>query len=94
MEMTYDDWWERYRPVKNHLDPNAGFNGCAFETFGKELAEVLRVANSEPGRVWTMVDGDDEQLVIGSGYHLVNRLAYFITEVPCTDDNVAVPVDF
>lgn len=72
-------WDAKYQPIQNHLDPKAGDK---FETYGKELDYVLSIANTEPARVWTLVDGDDG-LYITSGYHLVNRLAYFITKNPC-----------
>jgi hypothetical protein len=30
-----------------------------------------------------LIDGDDGNLYISSGYHLVNRINYFITKNPC-----------
>jgi len=83
----YDRWQETFRPVKNHLDPNAAGEGCLFETYGEELDHVLEIANTEPCRVWTLVDGDNGKQYICSGYHLVNRLGYFITEVALNEDN-------
>lgn len=84
--MTFEEWLDRYKPVPNHLDSNASFqdesgSGIMFETFGEELEYVLSVANTEPRRVWTYMDGDDGTFV-GDGYHLVNRIGYFITELP------------
>jgi hypothetical protein len=32
--------------------------------------------------VWTLVEDDDGDAVIVEGYHLVNRLGYFITAKP------------
>lgn len=78
-EDQLDAWEAKYQPIQNHLDPHAGDK---FETYGEELDYVLSIANSEPARVWTLVDGDDG-LYITSGYHLVNRLAYFITKNLC-----------
>ena len=40
--LTYDDFLGKYHPIKNHLDKNAGYDGCMFETFGKELEFVLK----------------------------------------------------
>ena len=29
-EISEDDFYEKYRPVNNHLDPDAGWDGCLF----------------------------------------------------------------
>jgi hypothetical protein len=79
-EDQLDAWDAKYQPMDNHIDTNAGDK---FETYGAELDYVLSIANSEPARVWTLVEGDDGNLYITSGYHLVNRLNYFITKNPC-----------
>lgn len=78
-EDQLDAWDAKYQPIQNHIDPHAGDK---FETYGAELDYVLSIANTEPARVWTLVDGEDG-LYITSGYHLVNRLNYFITKNPC-----------
>jgi len=77
-EHKLDAWEEKYQPIQNHI---AGTD--KFETFGEELDYVLSIADTEPKRVWTLVEGDDSNLYITSGYHLVNRLNYFITKNPC-----------
>jgi hypothetical protein len=79
-EDQFDAWDAKYQPMENHIDTNAGDK---FETYGEELDYVLSIANTEPARVWTLVDGDDGNLYITSGYHLVNRVNYFITHNPC-----------
>jgi hypothetical protein len=79
-EDKFDAWDAKYQPMDNHIDTNAGDK---FETYGEELDYVLSIANTEPARVWTLVDGDDGNLYITSGYHLVNRVNYFITHNPC-----------
>jgi hypothetical protein len=42
--------------------------------------------------VWTLVDGDNE-MVIASGYHIVNRVAYYVTNKPHNFDVQAVIPD-
>ncbi|MDE4297061.1 hypothetical protein PXK56_17890 [Phaeobacter gallaeciensis] len=74
--MTYDEWHEHYKPVKNHIDTNASMDGYMFETFGSELAFV-QAAN--PAKVWTYVD-DGEYQAITNGLVFVNRMGYFVTE--------------
>lgn len=79
-EDEFEAWDTKYQPIQNHIDPHAGDK---FETYGAELDYVLKVAYTEPKRIWTLVDGDDGNLYIASGYHLVNRINYFITHNPC-----------
>lgn len=79
--MTYEQWWDTYNPIQNHIEANASFNGAMFETYGEE---VDFVRSQDSGKIWTLVDGDDDQLYVTSGYHLVNRIGYFVTEVPFT----------
>lgn len=89
--MDLQQWWDQFKPVKNHLDQNAGGpfievdgdsgGGRMFETFGKEVEHVQAILKSDPGKVWTLLDCDGHQ-VISSGYHHVNRMGYFVTEVP------------
>lgn len=97
--MQFEEWEDKYKPIKNHLagrDDPAKFEMDAddleedkFETYGIELGFVLGIAHESPAKVWTLVEGDGG-LYIVSGYHLVNRLNYFITEVPSEDDDLEV----
>jgi hypothetical protein len=78
-EKELEAWEAKYKPMQNHIDKT---NYDRFETYGDELDYVLNIANTEPRRVWTLVDGDDGNLYIVDGYHLVNRVNYFVTEKP------------
>ena len=84
-EDQFDAWEAKYQPIKNQFSQQqeGEFVEDKFETYGEEVDYVLSVANTEPDRVWTLVEGDDSNLYITNGYHLVNRLNYFITKVPC-----------
>jgi len=78
--VSYDDWLAAYRPVRNTIRTDAPFDGAMFETFGPELDAVKA---ADPARVWTLVSSDDDDgLYLLSGFHLVNRLGYLITERP------------
>ena len=83
IEMTEDEWFETYKPIQNHLDSNASFSGCMFETYGEE---VEFVKSTPEQHVWMYGDGDDGGTYIWSGWGYVNRIGYFITEVPCPAD--------
>ena len=83
LELSEDAFAVLLRPIRNLLNPNASFDwgsgyGTLFETYGDELTFVQQ---AEPERVWTLLSGDEGD-VICSGYCRVNRLGYFITEVP------------
>jgi hypothetical protein len=75
----WDAWVEKYRPIKNTIKPS---NDLMFETYG---AEVEFVREQDPRYVWTYVDGDMSSLLV-AGYAYVNRLGYYVTEVPWEND--------
>jgi hypothetical protein len=85
-EKELDAWEAKYKPVRNRFD-----NNDKFETYGEELDFVRSVYDTDPRRVWTLVDGDDGNLYIVDGYHLVNRVNYFVTEVPFEGKFMEVP---
>lgn len=87
IEMTIEEWEATYKPIKNHIAKNASFDdgqgGIMFETYGDEVAFVKE---QDPACIWTEGDGDDGGSYIWNGWSFVNRLGYFITEVPCPPD--------
>jgi hypothetical protein len=78
-EITEEDWVMDYQPIENHIEPNSSFEGHMFETYGEELDFVL---SHDIHNIWTYIDGDSGNPLIVNGYSLVNRIGYFITEVP------------
>jgi len=83
IEMTEDEWIATYKPIKNHIDTNASFNGEMFETYGEEVEFVKA---QDENRIWMYGDGDDGGGYVWSGWGFVNRIGYFITEVPFPDN--------
>ena len=79
IEMDYDTWLETYRPILNHIDTNASFDGMLFETYGDE---VDFVKEQDVHHIWMYGDGDDGGTYVWSGWGFVNRIGYFITQVP------------
>jgi len=78
--MNIEEWELKYKPMQNDIDfGNASFNGIMFETYGKELEHVRQFENKY---IWTYQDGDDGGPIITSGFRLMNRIGYFLTEVP------------
>ena len=80
-QITWDTFIQQYKPVKNHIDNNASYDGLMFETYGTELDEVQKAYKNNPETVWTVM-ADTGNIDITSGFHIVNRLGYIITEVP------------
>ena len=88
IEMTEDEWFETYKPIKNHIDLNASFDGHMFETYDEEVAFVKEQPNEN---IWMYGDGDDGGGYLWNGWGFVNRIGYFVTEVPCPP-NVTIQV--
>ena len=83
IKMSVEEWEETYKPIVNHLDANASWasddsDGIMFETYG---AEVDFVFDQHLQNTWTYVDGEEGTYIL-AGRHLVNRIGYFVTEMP------------
>lgn len=94
-KLTFDDWIETYKPEVNRIVPDASFDdgngGIMFETYGAEHDYVCSVNLDR--RVWTYVDGEDGTYVV-NGYSFVNRIGYFVTEIPYpNDEDFEIEVD-
>ncbi len=98
IKMDIDQWEKSYKPMLNNLSDNPSFDngngGIMFETYGPELDYVLTLVRRSSGLlVWTYVDGDTKPVII-NGYHLVNRIGYFVCEVPWEDgQDIEVSID-
>ncbi len=68
IEMDYEDFIQTYKPIINHLDNNASFDGYMFETYGEE---VEFVKSQDPAKIWMYGDGDGGSY-IWSGWGFVN----------------------
>jgi hypothetical protein len=88
LEMSMEEWEKTFKPINNHLDDNASFQnendeGIMFETYGDEIEFV----KSQPvNRIWTYHHGDENSSYISNGMGVINRLGYFITELPCPEN--------
>ncbi len=85
--MTYDYWVDNFKPIKNKISKYATDDLIHFETYGEELDFVTKADNKH---IWTEVDGDSGTYII-SGYHFVNRIQYYITDNPWTDEYTEIP---
>ena len=97
--MDYDQWFDAYRPTLVHPEPKDGvapedqapYSGTMFETYGEDLDRVMAAPQD---KVWTLLEVDGKQYVV-PGFHFVNRMGYFITEVSHTGkpEENEIPVD-
>ena len=81
--LLLSEWEAKYKPTKN---PNNDWAGeySAFETFSPEVDFVWSKPNN---LIWTEIDGDEGSYII-AGKHLVNRIQYYICDVPWEDENL------
>ena len=48
--INWEEFVDKYHPVKNHIDKYASYNNCMFETFGEELAYIVNLSNNEESK--------------------------------------------
>jgi hypothetical protein len=87
--LGWSAWADKYKPITNKFSKQP--NDIIFETYGEEV-EFVR--NYDPKYVWTNVQGDECDLIV-AGYAYVNRLSYYITEIPWEneEDYVLISVE-
>ena len=90
--------FERAKQPSSVADEDVcSFNGKMFETFGEELDFVREMAKEN--RVITIIESDENcfdcnedevecvpDMYYVSGMHLVNRIGYFVTTEPITEE--------
>lgn len=85
IEIAESVWSEKYQLITNHLTND----GYSYETYGEELEYILLQDNNH---IWTEVDTDGGVCII-NGYALVNRIQYYITELPWVDgEDIIIPI--
>lgn len=87
--LSWEQFVDRFKPIKNPYTDSDAHDGTMFETFGKELEFVKKQPNE---KVWTFL-AEDDVTWISEGYHFVNRIGYFVTEVPAAPGAV-YEIDF
>ena len=74
--LTEDQWYEQYEP-----------EGRNYETYGADLNHIKSLPEEY---VWTMLDGDDGQVLVVNGFSFVNRISYYVTKKPHNDSDTIV----
>lgn len=67
-KITEDEFFEQFELEKNHLDDNASYDGCMFETYDEELDYVFELSKKEK-RVWTIVENEEGERFYLTGFH-------------------------
>lgn len=85
--LSIEKWQEKYKLVTNLIDDNPAWanengEGVLFETYGEQQDFVFAV---DYHYVWTFIDGDNGTYIV-NGRSIVNRIGYFISQVPWKDD--------
>jgi len=86
-EITFNTWVEKYKPIPNGITKYP--SGNDFESFDTYGEEANFVAEQDHHYVWTEVQGDFTTLLV-PGMSYVNRLSYFVTRIPWTNENETV----
>ena len=93
---TVGQWEAFFRPVPNTISDEPSWQdldggGIMFSTSGEEHEFVCD--HNLKRQVWTWVDGDDGTYIV-NGYSFVNRIGYFVTEIPYDDgDSWEIKID-
>ena len=94
--MTFDEWEEKYRPIKNSIDAaSASFQdesgeGIMYETYGEEEEAVIL---ADPLTVWTYADDGNGGTYIHNGFSRWDRIGHFITEIAFNpEDTIEITV--
>ena len=86
--ISWNDWEETYKPITNPNNLDDSFWGSMFETYGTDL-EYLKQHHTHNRNLWTLVDNNPNSVYLDvvPGYHLFNRMGYFVTENPWKEED-------
>lgn len=91
-EMMFDDWVKEFRPRSRKSDLAQLLTDNWYMDDYLHEPEDLENKLFRPDYVWTyQAQGNEEW--IANGYHLINRMGYFITEKP-REPNVEYEINF
>ena len=78
--ISWKEWEDTYKPIN--------------DTMFDFIDEVLEVSKS-PHHIWTVVDNNPNSVYLDvlAGYHLFNRIGFYVTEIPWEDKDMVVSND-
>lgn len=86
--IDYDTFFQEYEPVFNN--EFEAYDGFLFDPTDVDFRTALK---TNIKKIWTLIDGEDETQWIIPGYHVVNRVGYFITENAWENEDVEVDLN-
>ncbi len=87
MIISYDEWKEKYIPCYNKLTLDGPYENQMFETYGEAL-DFVKESDNE--LIWTLIDGENNNSWIIPGFHIVDRIGYFICQIAWTNEDIIV----
>ena len=79
----FEEFKKVFKPIQNDVSEcGACYDNLMFETYDEEYEFVRKMQKKNPYTIWTLLDCD----TVVQGLHWVNRMGYFICEVPFDED--------
>jgi hypothetical protein len=79
MDLALIEFIRKYQP---ELFPDGELKGYFAPAMGEDKKYLDSI---DFHHIWTLVTADDDGDFILNGYHLFNRLSYFVTKIPWKD---------
>lgn len=88
--LSFEEWEKKYKPIEKRKGQ------ILFDTHCEKDIKFLKDFQAKNSflNIWTLVDGDDSELYIDSGWRVINRLNYIATEIPRDSENILVQAEF
>lgn len=87
MIISIEEWQEKYIPCYNKLTLDGPYENQMFETYGEAL-DFVKESDNE--LIWTLIDGENNNSWIIPGFHIVDRIGYFICQIAWTNEDIIV----
>lgn len=87
-EITFEDFWENYKPKINPLHENEDSEDSENYKINWGTLEENDLLHDNKGEntIWTVIEGERNSLYLVSGYKRVNRLYHYVTQIPYTEE--------
>lgn len=76
-----EQWFERFKDTLENEEGSSFFNNT-----GRDLE---RVQAADEKTVWSVIEGEGDNLYLLPGFHVVNNIGYVLSEEPITDAELA-----
>ena len=86
---NFEQWVEEYQPIINDNGEQNSYDNLMYETYPPDIDIVKSYDNNQ---VWTLIEVEDKRYLI-PGFHVVNRLGYFLTSNIWTNVEQEILID-